>query len=152
MKTIFKSIAVLAVCAVLFISCNRSEDPAPNNPLPAAAGFTWRENDPNGAVKTAGSSEVRTQYKSIFAFAGPTATSGTIFEINLTGTVPATYDLATSGNALYYGGFGPGGTITGKVIITKNDGSKASGTLEAFTTASGNITKVYGTFTDIPVK
>ena len=39
-----------------------------------------------------------------------------------------------------------------EVVITKNDGAKASGTFDAFTTATGSVTKVYGTFTDIPVK
>ena len=153
MKNFIKTIAALSMMLFLFISCNRDDsETTPNNPT-TTAGFTWKENDPNSTtIKTAGSSEVRTQYKSIFAFAGTTATSGTLFEINLTGVSPATYDLAASGNAFYHSGFGNGGTITGKVVITKNDGEKASGTFEAFTTATGSVTKVYGTFTDIPVK
>lgn len=143
---------IILILTVLFIaiSCNRNDDN--NTPLnPTTTGFTWKENTTSATAKTAGSAELRTTYKSIFAFAGTTATSGTIFEINLTGVAPATYDLATLGNAFYFKDFPSGGTITGKVIITSNSGGKASGTFEAFTTASGAITKVYGTFTDIPV-
>lgn len=145
-----KIISLLVVIFIVF-SCNRNDENNSTPTNPTTSGFTWRENDPNATVKKAGSAELRTQYKSIFAFAGTTATSGTIFEINLTGVSPATYDLATSGNAFYFKDFPSGGTITGKVIITSNSGGKASGTFEAFTTASGSITKVYGTFTDIPV-
>ena len=53
---------------LLFLSSCSSSSDEPDPPAPSVAGFTWRENDPNGAVKTAGSSELRTQYKSIFAF------------------------------------------------------------------------------------
>lgn len=150
MKTILKTITLLATVLLLCSSCRSSDDDSQNNQIPSASpGFTWRENDPNATAKSAGSSEVRVTYKSIFAFAGTDATSGTLFEINLTGVAAATYDLATTGNSFYFSGFGS--ATSGKVIITKNDGSKASGTFEAFTT-TGTITKVYGTFTDIAVK
>lgn len=139
----------LLLASTYFISCDRSEredaEPAP----PSAPGFFWRENDMNAAQKSAGSSELRTQFKSIFAFTGATTSSGTVFEINLSGTAVGTYDIGIPGNALYFNGFGS--TSSGKVIITKNDGSKASGTFEASGTG-GTASKVYGTFTDIPVK
>lgn len=151
MKTYIKFLTVTYI--VLFasmniISCERSNSDSDEETPPAATGFFWRENDMNATQKTAGSSELRTQYKSIFAFTGNSSTSGTVFEINLTGTAAATYDLSTTGNALYFNGFGT--ATAGKVIIIKNDGSKASGTFEA-TGTGGTVSKVYGTFTDITV-
>ncbi|MFV0605037.1 MAG: hypothetical protein ACK5NK_04265 [Niabella sp.] len=139
----------LLATVVLFSAC--SKDDEPGNPT-ATAGFKWRENSTTATEKTAGYSELRTQYKSIFSFEGTAATPGTtLFEINLTGVTPATYDLATSGNSFYFKDMATGSPVTGKVVITANSGGKASGTFEAFTGGSG-ITKVYGTFTDIPVK
>ncbi len=153
MKTILKTIAALAIIMLFFTSCNRDDNSGTNNPTTSTGGFTWRENDPNSTtIKTAGSSEVRTQYKSIFAFSG--TTSGTLFEINLTSVSVGTYDLAASGNSFYYSGFGTSGAgaTSGEVVITKNDGKTASGTFKAFRTGTDPVTRVYGTFTDIPVK
>ena len=79
MKTTLKTIAALAIIMLFFTSCNRDDNSGTNNPTTSTGGFTWRENDPNSTtIKTAGSSEVRTQYKSIFAVS--VTTSGTLFE------------------------------------------------------------------------
>ena len=148
MRISIKKLILILSVLLLAVSCNREETDATTTNPSATSGFTWMENDPNGAVKTAATSELRTQYKSIFAF---DSSNATLFEINLTGTAPATYDLATSGNAFYFKDMATGGAITGKVIITSNSGGKASGTFEAFTSGTG-ITRVYGTFKDIIVK
>ncbi|MBS1549418.1 MAG: hypothetical protein JSS94_06050 [Bacteroidetes bacterium] len=149
-KLIYLPLAIVLLCTS---SCSSSSDDTPIGVSPQnQTGFVWHENTPTATAKNAGSAELRTLYKSIFAFQGSTTTSGTLFEINLTGTSPATYDLATSGNAFYFSGFPSSGTITGKVIITKNESGKASGTFEASSSGSGAITKVYGSFTDIPVQ
>lgn len=149
MKNLFFYFRTLMVLAVLFISCDRNEDDGTNTATSSTAGFTWRENSTTAPVKTAGSSEVRTQYKSIFAFTGTTATSGTLFEFNLTGVSPATYTIGGS-NAFYFSG-NTATPASGEVVITSNANGKASGTFKA-TWSNGTITSVYGTFTDIPVK
>lgn len=147
MKNIAKFLFVFSLVSLFLISCDPDDDNQNTN-TPAAAGFTWRENDANAEVKTAGSSEVRTQYKSIFAFSGATATSGTLFEINLTDIATGTYAIGGS-NAFYFNG-NTATPTSGEVIITSNSNGKASGTFKAFW-GSGTITSVYGTFTDIPV-
>ncbi len=148
MKPALKLMSFVAFCLLFLLACSRDDDNnQPQNPQ-NTPGLTWRENDINGTVKSAGSAEFRNTYKSLFAFAGSTATSGTVFEINLNGVAPGTYDFS-SGNAFYFNGFSSGNPVTGKLVLTSNTNGKASGTFEAFTTG-GSITKVYGTFTDIP--
>lgn len=151
MKILLKITALLLVC-IFATSCSRDDSDISNNnnTPPAASGFTWKENSQSAADKVAATSEVRTIYKSIFAFANADGT-GTLFEINLTDVVPGTYDFAVVGNSFYMQTMAPG-TITGKIIITANNGSKASGTFEAFSTGTTGVTKVYGTFTNIVVK
>lgn len=147
MKTLLKTFLMLFV-AISILSCSRNgEDQAPA--IPATAGFKWKENTQTATEKTAGSAEVRTQYKSIFAFQGATATSGTLFEINLTSVAPGTYTLGGS-NAFYFNA-ATGTPTSGNLVITSNANGKASGTFEAHY-SSGSITAVYGTFTDIPVQ
>ena len=138
----------LFLVTLLMTGCERDSEPGSTTP-PASAGFTWRENSTTAPLKTAGSSEVRTQYTSIFAFTGATATSGTLFEFNLSGLAPATYPVNAT-NAFYFNG-NTATPATGEVVITANANGKASGTFKA-TWTSGTVTSVYGTFTDIPVK
>ena len=138
----------LFLVTLLMTGCERDSEPESTTP-PASAGFTWRENSTTAPLKTAGSSEVRTQYKSIFAFTGATATSGTVFEFNLSGLAPATYPVNAT-NAFYFNG-NTATPATGEVVITANANGKASGTFKA-TWTGGTVTSVYGTFTDIPVK
>ncbi len=147
MKKIFSTLLVCLVNISIFSSCNPDDNPTPqpNNPTP---GFKWHENSPTATEKTAGSSEVRTQFKSIFAFQGSNSSSGTLFEMNLTAVSPGTYTIG-SANAFYFSG-NTATPTSGKVVITANAGGKASGTFEA-AWASGTITSVTGSFTDIPV-
>lgn len=146
---ILLSVVMFALIFFGMTACTTAnDDPADPTP-PAANGFTWRENSTAAPLKTAVSSEVRTQYKSIFAFAGTTPTSGTLFEFNLTGVTPATYAINAS-NAFYFNG-NTATPASGEVVITSNANGKASGTFKA-TWSSGTVTAVYGTFTEIPVK
>ena len=149
MKTMIKTIALIATMMFFFTACRSDDNTNNSTATSTTAGFTWRENSTTAPVKTAGSSEVRTQYKSIFAFTGTTATSGTLFEFNLTGVSPATYTIGGS-NAFYFSG-NTATPASGEVVITSNANGKASGTFKA-TWSNGTITSVYGTFTDIPVK
>lgn len=149
MKNLFVFLLIFLFLSASLLSCDRNDEEETNTPPPATAGFTWRENSTTAPLKTAGSSEVRTQYKSIFAFTGATATSGTVFEFNLSGLAPATYPVNAT-NAFYFDG-NTATPATGEVVITANANGKASGTFKA-TWTSGTVTSVYGTFTDIPVK
>lgn len=149
MKTLTTFFITLLVCSLCFMSCDRNEDDNGATTPPATEGFSWRENSTSAPLKTAGASEVRTQYNSIFAFTGTTATSGTLFEFNLTAVTPGTYQVNSS-NLFYFNG-NTATPSTGKVVITSNANGKASGTFEA-TWSSGSVNSVYGTFTDIPVK
>ncbi len=76
--------------------------------------------------------------------------SGTVFEINLTGSTPGTYTLG-SGNALYYN-FSATENLTnptsGSVVITSFANNKASGTFTATGTGVG-VTTISGTFANI---
>lgn len=149
MKNLFVFLLTFLFLSASLLSCDRNDEEETNTPPQATAGFTWRENSTTAPLKTAGSSEVRTQYKSIFAFTGTTATSGTLFEFNLTGVTPATYAINAS-NAFYFDG-NTATPASGEIVITSNANGKASGTFKA-TWSSGTVTSVYGTFTDIPVK
>lgn len=144
---ILLSALMIVFLSAAFTSCTPADDP--DDPTtPAATGFTWRENSTTAPLKTAGSSELRTQYKSIFAFTGTTPTSGTLFEFNLSAVTPGTYPV-NSANAFYFNG-NPATPASGEVVITANSNGKATGTFTA-TWATGSITSVYGTFRDIPV-
>lgn len=149
MKTLTTFLITLLICSISLMSCDRNEEDNGSTTPPTASGFTWRENSTSAPLKTAGSSEVRTQYNSIFAFTGTTATSGTLFEFNLTALTPGTYQVNSS-NLFYFNG-NTATPATGKVVITTNANGKASGTFEA-TWSTGSVTAVYGSFTDIPVK
>lgn len=146
MKNLLK-VLLITLFSLSIIACSNDNDNNNNNPT-ATAGFKWRENSTTATENTAGSSEVRTQYKSIFAFQGATSSTGTLFEMNLTGVAPGTYNLGTN-NSFYFNA-ATGNPTSGNVVITSNANGKASGTFEAHY-ASGSISAVYGTFTNIPV-
>ena len=147
MKT--KFLAMLLTFTVLFTSCSKDDDnnaTAPT-PTPAATGFKWKENDPNGTEKSAATATFSTQYKTMMA---KDDTGALLFEINLSGTAAGTYAIG-SGNAVTYVAENPYFVAeTGAVIITSNANGKVSGTFEAFRAGSG-LTRIYGTFTDIEV-
>lgn len=151
MKTIFRTILAAIVISLSLISCTSSD--SATTPPPAAGGstgFSWRENDPaSTTIQTAASASFSTQYKTLIA---KNAAGNTIFEINLTGTAPATYNFGTgTGNALRFIVPNPAFDATsGKFIITANASGKLSGTFEAFRSGTG-ITRLYGIVTDITV-
>ena len=100
-------------------------------------------------TKTATQASFTNQYKTIYATG---SASETIFEINLTGSVPGTYALNGSTNALaYIVNSAMFQATSGSVVITKNAALKMSGTFQATGSAAGGITTVSGTFTDVDV-
>lgn len=153
MKTKLLSVVAIALLAITSISCSNNDDePAPIvAPTPVVGnGFTWRENDPNSTiVQTAASASFSNQYKTLIA---KNATGNTIFEINLSGTTPATYIFGNnSGNAFIFTTPNPAFDATsGEFIITANTNDKMSGTFKAFIAGTG-ITRIYGTVYNIPV-
>ena len=147
MKNLFFYFRTLMVLAVLFISCDRNEDDGTNTAPSSTAGFTWKEDSQTAPEQKASSAYF--QGSSIFAL---NASNATVFEINMmkssaVGTFDGDY---IKGTALVYvtkNFNATGGTIN----ITEKTDSKVSGKFEATGTGNG-ITKVYGTFTGIPVK
>ena len=153
MKTKFLTLSMIALMAITSISCSKDEPtaatPVAQNPV-AGAGFSWRENDQNAtAIQTAASASFSNQFKTLIA---RDAAGNTIFEINLSGSTPATYLFsATYGNALTFTTPNPVFDATsGEFIITANANGKLSGTFKAFRAGTG-ITRLYGTVTDISV-
>jgi hypothetical protein len=151
MKSKFLSLAIIALIAVSTVSCSSSSNQTPttNNPV-AGNGFSWRENDPaSTTIQTAASTSFSTQFKTLIA---KNAAGNTIFEINLTGTAPATYLFGSgTGNALAFTIPNPMFNATsGECVVTANTNNKISGTFKAFISGTG-ITRLYGTFTDIAV-
>lgn len=147
MKTKFLSLFLTLV--VLCTSCSKDDDDnaAQSTPTPAATGFKWKENDPNGVEKSAATATFSTQYKTMMA---KDAAGALLFEINLTGTTAGTYTIG-SGNAVTYVAENPYFVAeTGAVIMTSNANGKVSGTFEALRSGNG-LTRIYGTFTDIEV-
>lgn len=147
-----KKVLLLCMAVISIISTSScSDDDSSNNGggNNNTAGFTWRENDPNGAVNQAAAATFNTQFNTLIATA---ADGTTLFEINLSGSAAAAYTLSSSGaNMFTYTGENPffvaeGGTVT----ITSNANNKITGTYEAFQTGNG-LTRLYGTFTDVPV-
>lgn len=144
-----KTIALIATMMFFFTACRSDDNTNNSNATSTTAGFTWREDSQTAPEQKASSAYF--QGKSIFAL---NASNATVFEINLmkssavgTHTFDGDY---IKGTALVYvtkNFNATGGTIT----ITEKTGSKVSGKFEATGTGNG-ITKVYGTFTDIPVK
>ncbi|WP_312422410.1 hypothetical protein [Epilithonimonas sp.] len=148
MKNLFFYFRTLMVLVLLFISCDRKDD-ATSTATSSTAGFTWKEDSQSASEQKASSAYF--QGSSIFAL---NASNATVFEINLMkSSAVGTYTFDgdyIKGTALVYvtkNFNATGGTIT----ITEKTDSKVSGKFEATGTGNG-ITKVYGTFTGIPVK
>jgi len=147
MKTQFLTLLFAFVALTSCSNDNDDQQIITPVPTPAATGFSWRENDPNGAVKTAATATFSTQYKTMMA---KDANGDLLFEINLTGDAAGTYTIG-SGNAVTYVVENPYFVAdTGEVIITSNANGKVSGTFEAFRGGTG-ITRIYATFTDVTV-
>ncbi len=151
MKSKITSIFLMFVFSLTTISCTTDDDNSGNNtiPTPGGDGFTWV--DSSGAtLQTVNKPYASSQYKTIFA----TITGGsTVYEINLTSIAVGTYNLTTSGNALYYKNAtmtAPFSPTSGTVVITANASNKLSGTFTA-SGAGGGITLVAGQFKNIVI-
>ena len=137
----------IAVLALVLSSCSNDDDemiiPVPT---PASNGFTWTKNG-GSTVETAASASFSTQYKTLIA---KDATDATVFEINLNGTVAATYTIGAN-NAVTFTGVNPFYAATGgTVIVTSNANGKMSGSFQT-TGNAGGITAMNGTFRNIDV-
>nr|WP_294796518.1 hypothetical protein [uncultured Mucilaginibacter sp.] len=142
MKTKLTSILMIAMAAIVFCGCSKKNDQTPTT----TSGFTWKENS-STTVQTATTATFSTAYKTLIA----STAAGTVFEINLSGTAPATYTLNSS-NVITYTKVTPYFVATsGSVIITANAGGKISGTFQGAGTAVGGISLVSGSFTDVTV-
>lgn len=142
MKTI--KILALALITVFTISCSSDSN---NSAQPAAgAGFVWSINGQT-TTKNTSVANYNLQGTAMNLFATP---SGTVFEINLTGSTPGTYTLG-NGNGLYYN-FSSTENLTnptsGTVVITSFANNKVSGTFTATGTGTG-VTSISGTFTNV---
>ena len=152
MKTKFLSLATIALFGITSISCSKSDpDPAPitQNPV-AGTGFSWRENDPNSTtIQAAASASFSAQYKTLIA---KNAAGNTIFEINLSGTTPATYNFnSAAANVFTFTTPNPAFIATsGEFVITSNVSDKLSGNFKAFIAGTG-ITRIYGTVNNVQV-
>ena len=142
MKTI--KILALALITVFTISCSSDSN---NSAQPVAgAGFVWSINGQT-TTKNTSVANYNLQGTAMNLFATP---SGTVFEINLTGSTPGTYTLG-NGNGLYYN-FSSTENLTnptsGTVVITSFANNKVSGTFTATGTGTG-VTSISGTFTNV---
>lgn len=150
MKNIIKLLSVFVTIILFATSCRKDDDNAPTNNNPTTAGFKWKENDPNGVEKTAASA----RFQGGNTIIAQDTSNQTLFEINLMkGSTPGTYNFDgdyIKGVALYYTTASFNAT-SGTITITDKTASKISGTFEAHGTGT-SITKIYGTFTDIPVQ
>ncbi len=142
MKTI--KILALTLLTLFIISCSSDGN---NSAQPVAgAGFVWSVNGQT-TTKNTSVANYNLQGTAMNLFAIP---SGTVFEINLTGSTPGTYTLG-NGNALYYN-FSTTENLTnpttGSVTITSFANNKVSGTFTASGVGAG-VNSISGTFTNI---
>lgn len=147
MKTKILAIA-LVLFAITISSCSKDDDSSSSStPIPLSDGFKWKENG-GTTEKTAASATFSTQYKTLIAL---DSAGATVFEINLNGTVPATYTIDAT-NVITYAGVNPFFIVdTGNVIILTNANNKVSGTFQGTGISTSSITSVSGTFTNITV-
>ena len=137
---------MIAMAAILFVGCSKNNDPVKEDAPGTTNGFTWKENG-GSTLQTATNATFSTQYKTLIA----STAAGTVFEINLSGTTPATYTLNSS-NVITYAKVTPFFVpTTGNVIITTNASGKISGTFQGSGTTVSGISSVSGTFTNITV-
>ena len=136
---------MFVLMTITTISCSGSDD-APTPGPAAGSGFTWQINGLTTSKNT-NVANYNLQGTAMNLFATP---SGTVFEINLTGSTPGTYTLG-SGNSLYYN-FSSTEKLTnptsGSVTITSFANNKVSGTFTAAGTGVG-VTTISGTFTNV---
>lgn len=142
------SYVVIVLFALTSVSCSNDDDNQTSTPVNqlGSDGFTWTINGTTTS-KTTTTANYNLQGSAMNLFATP---SGTVFEINLTGSTPGTYALG-NGNALYYNYSSTENLISptsGSVTITSIVNNKVSGTFTASGTGTG-VTSLSGSFTNI---
>ena len=144
----FATLLLFTIVTFTSISCSNDDPPAPVIPPPPAAanGFIWTINGAT-ASKNSTVANYNLQGTAMNLFVTP---NGTVFEINLIGSTPGTYNLG-NGNAIYYNFSTTENLVnptSGSVTITSFANNKVSGTFTASGTGVG-VTSISGTFTNI---
>lgn len=146
MKKILSLTACVMALCILLASCSKKND---DNATPnqSEAGFFYGENGTSTLTK-ADDAQVNANYKTIIA----KKDNSTVVEIVLTDLKAGTYPLSAKYAFTYVKGTfweATDGTLT----ITKNDGSKLSGTFKATAGAGvSGVNSVEGKFNDIAFK
>ena len=141
-------IYLLAITTFAVQGCSSDENSNNNNN--STSGFTWREN--GDAEIKADSAYYETAYKTIKAFKNyGDPVHSKFIEINLTGGIPATYDVA-NGNAIALLHVNDLFVASaGIVTISENASNKMSGNFTSSAT-SGTTTVLEGTFKSIEIR
>lgn len=143
-KIYYLNVLILAV-AILFASCSKDDEPL--SPT-SETGFFYGENGTSTLTK-ADEAQANGQYKTIIA----KKSNSTVVEIVLTDLKAGTYPLSTKYAFTYVKDGKHWESTAGTLTITKNDGSKLSGTFKATAGAGvSGVNTVEGKFNDIPVK
>lgn len=132
----------------MFSSCEPNvEDPEENN-TNTQIGFFYAENGSSNMTK-ADDAVANKQYNTLIA----KKNNQTVIEINLSDFKTGTHSLSSKYAFTYVKDGKHWEATAGSLQITKNDGSKISGTYEA-TAGTGvtGVSVVKGNFTDIPLK
>lgn len=147
MKTIHYLQLLIFTITLIFISCKPNVEDPEENKSNAQIGFFYAENGSSNFTK-ADDAVANKQYKTIIA----KKNNQTIVEIVLTDLKAGTYSLSTKYAFTYVKDGKHWEATSGTLQISKNDGSKISGTFEA-TAGTGvtGVNSVKGNFTDIPL-
>ena len=139
---------IISLWAITLTSCEVTEDENPQESSTTQAGFFYGENSTTTLTK-ADDAQVNKGSTTIIA----TKNNKTVVEINLTDIKAGTYSLSAKYAFTYVKDGKHWEATAGTLQITKNDGSKISGTYEA-TAGAGvpAVTAVKGNFTDVPLK
>lgn len=146
MKIIFYLNVLILAVAISFISCSK-DDGKTVSPL-SETGFFYGENGISTLTK-ADEAQANGQYKTIIS----KKDNSTVIEIVLPDFATGTYSLAEKYAFTYVKDGNHWESTEGTLTITKNDGSKLSGTFKT-TAGSGvsGVNTVEGKFNDIPLK
>lgn len=139
---------LLSVFIFSLSSCSKEEATEPEGSKSTESGFFYAENSASAMIK-ADEATANKQHKTIIA----KKSGATVVEIVLTDLKAGTYDLSARYAFTYVKSAVFWEASAGTLTITKNDGSKLSGTFKA-TAGSGvqGVTTVEGKFTDIEIK
>ena len=142
MKRINFLIVAFVTTLVLFSACKKDNDTSPG----VVQGFYYGEND-TATLTKADSAYANNSFHTIIA----RKNNSTVVEINSNDLQVGTYAIISSEFSFTYVKNGTLWNATsGTLKITKNDGSKLSGTFSA--SAAGTIYVVTGKFDDIPIQ